>query len=158
MSTNLSLIFLTIQWIIKLKKNKMKNRILLNCLAIFITAVSFGQTAKISGTILDEKSNSPVEFATIKVLKNNVFTISNKMGEFSLQAKNGDKIEISHVSYKTKRVALQHKAIIKLQSVQIELSEIIVAANPLQDISQSTVINDASKRISQPRSVGHLFK
>lgn len=136
----------------------MKKRILLNLLAIFITTMSFGQTAKINGIVLDEKSNDPVEFATIKVLKNNVFTITNKKGEFSLKGENGDKIEISHVSYKTLRVVLHDQAIIKLQSAQIDLSEIIVAANPLQDIAQSTVINDASKRISQPRSVGHLFK
>lgn len=136
----------------------MKKKILLNFFAVLAVVVSFSQTAKISGKILDIKTNNPIEFATIKVLKNNVFKISNKNGEFVIQAQIGDKLEISHISYKTKRVELQHQITIKLKSVQIDLSEIIISANPLQDISQSTVINDASKRISQPRSVGHLFK
>jgi hypothetical protein len=46
----------------------MKKRILLNLLAIFITTMSFGQTAKINGIVLDEKSNDPIEFATIKIM------------------------------------------------------------------------------------------
>ena len=70
----------------------MKKRILLNLLAIFSIATSFGQTAIITGVILDEKSNNPIEFATIKVLRNNVFAISDKKGEFSLKGENGDKI------------------------------------------------------------------
>ena len=52
----------------------------------------------------------------------------------------------------------RHNLNIEFEPVQIELNEILVNANPLQDISQSVVINDAEKRISQPRSVGHLFK
>jgi iron complex outermembrane receptor protein len=136
----------------------MKKKLLLNFLVMLICAVSFAQSAKINGKIVDEKSKDPIEFATIKVVKNNVFTVTNKNGKFSIQANIGDKIEISHISYKTKIIELESQLIIKLQSAQIYLNEIIVSTNPLQDISQSKVVNDTSKRISQPRSVGHLFK
>ena len=136
----------------------MKKHILLICLVLLIATVSYAQSVKLSGKIIDEKSNDPIENATIKVLKNNLFSVSNDKGEFSIQANEGDKIEISHISYNTIIVEVQNPLIIKLQLSQIELNEIIVSANPLQDISQSVVINDASKRISQPRSVGHLFK
>lgn len=136
----------------------MKNKVLLTILILFISIISFAQTTKISGKIIDEKDATPIEFATIRVLKNNVLTVSNSMGEFTINAEIGDKIEVSHVSFKAKTITLQNEITIQLQQAQIDLNEIIVAANPLQDISQSVVINDTEKRISQPRSVGHLFK
>ena len=136
----------------------MKKYILLNCLVFLIATVSYSQSEKISGKIVNEKSNNPIVSATVKVLKNNTFSVTNNNGEFTIKAQKGDKIEISHISYKTIIVEVQNPLTVKLQPTQIELNEIIVSANPLQDISQSVVINDASKRISQPRSVGHLFK
>jgi len=126
--------------------------------ALLISRVNYSQSTKIIGKIVDEKSNNPIENATIKVLKNNVFTVSNSNGKFSIQAVEGDKIEISHLGYKSKTVILTNNQTIVLQPAQIELNEILVSANPLEDISQSTVINDSEKRISQPRSVGSLFK
>lgn len=125
---------------------------------LLISKMNYAQSVKISGKIVDKKSSNPISNVTIKVIKNNVFSVSNNKGEFSIQANEGDKIEISHVSYNTIIVELQSQLTIKMQLSQIDLNEIIVSANPLEDISQSVVINDASKRISQPRSVGHLFK
>lgn len=136
----------------------MIKNILINCLVLLITTVSYTQTIKIRGNIIDGTSNNPIENVTIKALKADVFTVSNSNGEFTIQVEEGALIEFSHVSYKTVTVALHNQAIIKLESAQIELNEIIVAANPLKDISQSVIINDTEKRISQPRSVGLLFK
>ena len=136
----------------------MKNKILLTIIVLFTSILSFAQTTKVSGKIIDEKNSTSIEYATIRVLKNNVVAISNSNGEFTLNAEIGDKIEVSHISYKSINTNLQNQITIPLQLTQIELNEIIVAANPLQDISQSVVINDTEKRISQPRSVGHLFK
>ncbi|UMB60601.1 TonB-dependent receptor [Lutibacter sp. A80] len=134
----------------------MKNKILL--IIVLISTFSFAQTSKVSGTIVDEKTGNPIEFATVKVLKTNTATLTNKAGEFTVNAEIGDKLEVTHISYKPEIIILSNPMLIKLQIAQIELNEILVAANPLQNISQSTVINDTEKRISQPRSVGHLFK
>ena len=136
----------------------MKSKVLLTIIILFISVNSFAQSSKVSGKIVDEKYETPIEYATIRVIKNNVVAISNSKGEFALNAEIGDKIEVSHISYKTVIASLQNQITIPLQLTQIELNEIIVAANPLQDISQSVVINDTEKRISQPRSIGHLFK
>jgi len=143
---------------LKFKNKIMKKKILLNLLGILIFAVSSAQTTKIIGRIADENTNKAVDYAIIKVIKNNVFTTSDGEGEFTIKAIEGDEIEISHTSYKTKIVILEKNGIIKMEPAQIKLGEIIVNANPLQDISQSTVINDSEKRISQPRSVGNLFR
>ncbi|MGV8945217.1 MAG: TonB-dependent receptor domain-containing protein [Lutibacter sp.] len=136
----------------------MKNNIILILLVLFTAMSTYSQSVVISGKIVSEETDTPIEYATIKVLKNNMATVSDVNGEFSIKAAYGDKVEISHISYKTITVELQNEMLIKMRSAQIDLSEIIVDANPLRDISQSIVINDAEKRISQPRSVGHLFK
>lgn len=136
----------------------MKNNIVLILLAMFSVATVYSQSVIINGKIVSEETNNPIEYATIKVLKNKLVTVSNANGEFSIQAEKGDKVEISHISYKTILTELQNEILIKMQSAQIDLNEIIVDANPLRDLSQSTVVNDTEKKISQPRSVGHLFK
>ncbi|MCK5816045.1 MAG: TonB-dependent receptor [Flavobacteriaceae bacterium] len=135
----------------------MKN-VLLNCLVMLIVASSYAQLSKIKGKIVDENSNKSIVNATIRVVETNEYSASNVDGEFSINAKEGDLVEISHMSYKTVQVELQKEGVIKLELAQIDLSEIIVSANPLGDISQSAVINDVTKKISQPRSVGDLFK
>jgi len=124
----------------------MKKYILLSYLVLLITTVSFAQSIKISGKIVDDKSNNPIENATIMVVKNNTFSVSNSSGDFIIEAEEGDKIEVSHISYKTILVEFQNQSVIKLQLAQIDLNEILVDANPLQDISQSVVINDVEKK------------
>ena len=135
----------------------MKN-VLLNFLVMLIVAASYAQSTKIKGKITEENSNNTIENAVIKVVGSDEFTVSDNKGEFFIEANEGDLVEISHIGYKTMLVELQNQQNIKLQLAQIELNEIVVVGNPLQDISQSTVINDVEKRISQPRSVGDLFK
>jgi iron complex outermembrane receptor protein len=124
---------------------------------MLLCAFPYAQTVKIEGKVVKEKDNSPIEFATVKLLKNGLYSISDSNGNFIIEGNIGDKIEVSHISFKTTILEVSNHILIKLEQSQIELNEILVTANPLEDISQSTVINDATKRISQPRSVGQLF-
>ncbi|MDV7187149.1 TonB-dependent receptor [Lutibacter sp. TH_r2] len=135
----------------------MIKNILTGLVLLFGVAI-YAQTTIITGKIVAVNTNEAVQFATVKLLKNNTNTVSNANGEFSIEANKGDKAEISHISFNTLNIELTNGIQISLQSSQIELSEIIVKGNSLDDISQSVVINDTEKRISQPRSVGHLFK
>jgi iron complex outermembrane receptor protein len=144
--------------IIQTNLYKMKKQLLLTLLAFMIVGFSYAQSSKISGKIVDENLNIPVEFANIKVLKTHKFSVSNVNGEFSIEANEGDEIEVSHLSYKSVTFKITHNQVIKLQSAQIELNEILVSANPLEDIAHSEIINDQIKRISQPRNVSDLFK
>ncbi len=136
----------------------MKQNILLSIIAFMFVCLLNAQSTKITGKIIDENSNTPIEFATIKVLKTNKFSISNSNGTFAINANEGDAIEITHLSYKTKNTNLKNNQTISLQLAQIELNEIIVSSNPLEDISHSEVIVDQLKRVTQPRSVGDLFR
>ncbi|REE82271.1 iron complex outermembrane receptor protein [Lutibacter oceani] len=136
----------------------MINKILKYFLVMLISVSSYAQTAIINGKIIAKGSNNPIEFASIRNLINNEIATSNSNGEFSIKGNIEDKIEVSHINFNTVITTLQNKTYIQLEPSQIELNEILVTANPLLDISQSVVINDTEKRISQPRSVGHLFK
>ncbi|SNR52509.1 iron complex outermembrane recepter protein [Lutibacter agarilyticus] len=136
----------------------MKQNILLSIIAFMFVCLLNAQSTKITGKIIDENSNTPIEFATIKVLKTNKFSISNSNGTFAIDANEGDAIEVTHLSYKTKNTNLKNNQTISLQLAQIELNEIIVSSNPLEDISHSEVIVDQLKRVTQPRSVGDLFR
>jgi iron complex outermembrane receptor protein len=130
---------------------------LLTVILVLITSISFAQLTTIKGKVVAAKSNEPIENVTVKS-KNNNYTITNKSGEFQLEIKATSKVTFSHIGYKSKTIDLKNNMVVALQPAQIELNEILVSANPLEDISQSNVINDAEKRISQPRSVGTLFK
>ncbi len=136
----------------------MKNKKIVTLIFLLISLISYGQSSKMSGKIIDDVTEAPIENATIKILSSNIVTLTNKAGEFTIDAVKGTQIEVGHVSYKSIITNLSNQLLIRLQPAQIELNEILVAANPLQNISQSVVINDTEKRISQPRSVGHLFK
>jgi iron complex outermembrane receptor protein len=136
----------------------MIKNILVSCLILLITTVSNAQALKINGKVVDKVTNKPIENVVVKLKNSNLFTVTNKDGKFIILANQGDLVELSHISYKTTLIELVNNAIIPLELTQIELNQIIVSGNPLKDISQSVVINDAEKRISQPRSVGHLFR
>lgn len=131
---------------------------ILSLLALFTITLSIAQSTSIRGKVVDAKNNNPVAYATIKVISNNVFAVSNANGDFTIKAKEGQSVRVQHASYKPITLNLTQGVKIALKQAQIELNEITVKANPLKDISHSTVINDTEKRISQPRSVGHLFK
>ncbi len=130
---------------------------LLTIIFTLVVSITFAQLTSFKGKVVTKQTNEPIENVTVKSKINN-YTITNKLGEFKLEAKSSSKVTFSHVGYKSKTVYIKNNMVIALQPAQIELNEILVSANPLEDISQSNVINDAEKRISQPRSVGSLFK
>ncbi|AOW20241.1 TonB-dependent receptor domain-containing protein [Urechidicola croceus] len=135
----------------------MKKNILVY-VSIFLFGISIhAQSSIIKGKVIDVKTNEPIQFATIENLGNQENSITNVKGEFSIIGEVDDEIKVSHLSYKPIIVKLQNDIIVQLTLSHIDLNEIIVIGSPLDDISQSTVINDTEKRISQPRSVGHLF-
>ncbi|SDX49057.1 iron complex outermembrane recepter protein [Lutibacter oricola] len=133
-------------------------KVLLTISVLFFAAFSYAQTTEITGEIINKINQKPVGYATIKILKRGTYTVSDDEGKFAITGKGNVEVEVSHIGYKTQLVKLQQNIIIKMEPAQIELNEILVKSNPLEDISQSVVITDATKRISQPRSVGHLFK
>lgn len=112
---------------------------------IFILCPLLLVAQNISGTIVSEKDNNPIENANILALSSKTATISNKNGEFSLkllsQFKNDEILEFSHVGYITKRLSASY---IKSHSFKIILDE------EIQNLSGLTIA--ANKKLDKKLS------
>lgn len=125
--------------------------------AIFFATTINAQESVISGIITDLNGKA-IENALIKVEKSDQYAETNAFGKFSINAKAGEMVKISHVAYKTQNIRLQNNLQIKLADKAIDLDAIIVNANAMGDITGSTIIYDHIKATTQPRNVSDLFK
>jgi hypothetical protein len=86
----------------------------------------------LSGSVIDEKNNMPLEFATISVLKKAKGTITNTSGSFVLRLPLGfqaDTLLISMVGYRQVKMPIAGNAgdiIIKMESQPVILNEVEV--------------------------------
>lgn len=79
-------------------------KISLSTLVLFSTLVSFGQTATISGTVLDEKTRSPLLYANVFVSHTTIGTTTNGQGDFLIRKLDRPgvvELVVSFVGYKT---------------------------------------------------------
>ncbi|RLD81616.1 MAG: TonB-dependent receptor [Bacteroidetes bacterium] len=110
------------------------------------------------GGVISDNNGKAIENAVIKLEDSERFIESDMYGKFTINANTGDFIEISHVAYKSKKLKLESNMIILLDDKAIELDAIIVKADPMKDITGSTIIYDDITATTQPRNVSDLFK
>lgn len=140
-------------------KTKMKKYILMMLLTVSSTLMLFGQPLTVKGKIVNASNNMPIEAVSIHIKNTSKFTSSNRDGTFVLDARINDILVCNHVSFKTKEIVVDgSNLLITLEEKIINLDHIIVEANVLRDISQSTVVVDNVKSTTQPRNVGDLFR
>ena len=124
---------------------------------LFIPFLSFAQESAVQGKIYDLLTDEPISDTTIKVLQSNVYTSTDANGLFSIEATPDAQLEISHLNYITKVVSAKDAARIALTPKQNSLDEILLTANPLEDITHSITVIDDIKKGSQPRNAAELF-
>lgn len=134
---------------------KMKNSIIL---ILLVSMSMFSQQQVINGTIIDSETQNPINGVVVKSISSDDYTQSDFDGKFKINANKDDEFIFMHINYKKITQKLTNNEIIVLKNKPIELDDIIVTANPLEDISHSTTIIDNSKATSQPRNVTDLFK
>lgn len=85
------------------------------------------------GSVVDNASKKPLEFATLAVNGTNIVTISNTEGEFLLKVPKNiadAKLTVSFIGYKTKQINLSdfkpEKNVIELSIQRIVLGEVVV--------------------------------
>jgi iron complex outermembrane receptor protein len=124
-------------------------------IAMFLlTGLLFAQNKNISGVIIDAVNQTPVAGAVVQ--SGNHKTITDIDGKYSISA---DKtIRVSHPLYISVTVPVSQARKILLQSKKIALDEVVIKADPLEDITHSIVIMDDVKKGSQPRNVADLFQ
>jgi len=112
----------------------------------------------LKGRILDKETKQPLPLAVIRIQNSNIYASSTIDGKFKIKISKDNLVQISHIGYKTIQINLKDNMVILLQENPINLDNIIVNAHPLEDISHAVQIIDYAKEVSQPRSVGDLFR
>lgn len=126
---------------------------------VSLTVASFGQQLTVKGKIIEASNNNPIEDASIQIKNKTKFTTSNSHGVFVINTNINDILVINHISFKTKEIVVDaENMFITLEAKVVNLDNIIVEADVLRDISQSTVVVDNIKSTTQPRNVGDLFR
>ena len=134
----------------------MKNFII--ALILVITGVVSAQEIQVKAIVYDASTHEPVVGAGIEVENSEVKALTDIDGKFSLVVPAGSLLLIKHIDYKDVKVKAQSQLNIALTRKSISLDEVVIKANPLEDITHSIVVMDDIKKGSQPRNVADLFQ
>ncbi|MCK8143401.1 carboxypeptidase-like regulatory domain-containing protein [Flavobacterium sp. I-SCBP12n] len=109
----------------------MKKQFLFTLLAVFNIYFSYSQNTKI--LVLDSISNLPIKYANVNFL-NGFGVFSNEKGNIMISDLNINSIEISHVSYESKKIDLNkiNNSIVLLKPKIIKLDEIVIKKEKLK--------------------------
>ncbi|WP_100615960.1 carboxypeptidase-like regulatory domain-containing protein [Confluentibacter citreus] len=110
----------------------MKRNIYLSFLLQICVYQVFSQDIEMSGTIMDSKTQAPIEFVNIGIQNKNKGTISNLEGKFLLeipQELSTDSLTISHVNYETLKIPIRSikDKTLYLEPKTNELAEVIIS-------------------------------
>jgi hypothetical protein len=109
-----------------------KFRILITILILTLAVNSTQAQGNISGKVVDEKTNEPLELAVIS-LKNNEKALSDRNGNFVLMnAKPGDSITVSYIGYISKKISTPLSGssfIVELDKGPVDLKEIVITTH-----------------------------
>ncbi|WP_281226254.1 hypothetical protein [Flavobacterium aquiphilum] len=118
-------------------------------LHLFLAINVFSQTNERTLILLDSESNSPIEDASILILKTKQVLMSNSEGKVTFELKGGSNIKVTHSSYlpvTLKWASLnQSENIIYLKSKENALDDIVVTKQHPQQIIKKLVENSIKK-------------
>ena len=152
-----------------INNNKLRSSFIsvLTVFTLLLTTTIFSQNKTVKGIVIDNNTKEPIANVVIKVKDSNTYAVTDINGKFELEADMKDKLEISILGYKTitqnvcnclkDECTCSVDTKICMSQSKICLEEIIIKANPLQDISHSVIVVDDVKKGSQPRNVTDLF-
>lgn len=105
-------------------------RLFITAILIVFTTHAIAQEKNVSGTIIADDDNSPLQGVTVANRNTNQKTQTNNAGYFSIAAEKGHVLIFTYVGYTRKEVTVgaDRSISIKLVSAQNELGEVIVTA------------------------------
>lgn len=106
-------------------------RLLLLGFVFFMTLLSttaYSQTEKVNGTIINQRTSTPVQGATITLKGTDRFTAADDAGKFSIDASTGQVLVITMIGYTKKEIVIGKTKIIevKLSEVALQLDDVVV--------------------------------
>jgi ferric enterobactin receptor len=108
---------------------KLQHLLLLTAFLLF-SLFSYAQDKTISGTILDETDNTPLEGVTVTNKNNSQRTRTNSAGYYNIKAEKGQVLTFTYVGYATKEVTVTDEKFdnIKLLANDKDLDNVVVTA------------------------------
>lgn len=123
-------------------------------LLMFWSSITFAQS-KISGKVIDAKTQEGVPGASIKVKNSNIGAISDFEGNFSINAEKNAVLVVSFIGYSTKEISVngQEKLTISLEESSNELEQVVVVGYGAQrkvDVTGATSSVKGEDLMKQP--------
>ena len=110
-------------------ERKFKSRFCLIFLAMFICISGYAQTNRITGKITTSDDGKPVIGATVKVKGTAISSVSDINGDYSINAKAGDRLVFSYIGIQSKEVTVtdnNNVINVSLTPSQSNLNEVVV--------------------------------
>ena len=153
---------------------KLKEHLLCNCLIIInafmrilplfifclISNLCFSQQ-QIIGTVLDSKTNLPLEGVRITLMPSTINTLTNERGQFifKLKSYSDTAVSISAIGFETKVIeksVLKNNSVILLSSKPIQLKDIKVSAKPGQEYKTISKMDIKMRGVNNSQEVLRL--
>jgi len=93
-----------------------------------ISTQAFAQMAKISGSVINERTSIPLSGATIKVKNTNRMSAADEAGKFTIEAAAGDVLIITRTGYLPREVVVgkSNTILVKLSESVLQLDDVVV--------------------------------
>lgn len=106
----------------------LRSWLLWGILSVFLMSTkSFAQTAKVSGTVLNQRTGEPVPGATITVKKTSRAAVSDLNGKFAINATEGEVLVITSISFTTQEATVGSGELrILLKESDLQLENVVV--------------------------------
>lgn len=94
--------------------------------ALFMCVGAFAQQAKLTGTVVDSKTQTTLPGVSISVLGTKTMAITDVYGKFSIRAKEGATLRFTFIGYKTTEVQATQNMTVAMDVAATELGEVVV--------------------------------
>ena len=138
-----------------------KKRLMLTTAFVLLTLLMKAQTV-VSGKVTD-LNGQPLAHVSVKAEGTEVQTVTNEDGMFTLKTHQQPRyLRLSHIGYKTRRVALEQGATdqlrIRMQSNTVELQEVLVSADDPLSILKAAIVRIEKNYPQEPELVRCFYR
>ena len=116
------------------KTIRLTSALLWGIFSVFLVSTNtFTQTAKVSGTIINQRTSAPATGATITVKNSNRSSVADDAGRFTIEASAGDVLVISSVGFTSQEVKVGSGQIrVQLQEADMQMDNVVVIGYGVQ--------------------------
>ena len=110
--------------------------------SVFLSTNTFAQTAKVSGTIINQRTSTPVSGATVAVKNTSRATVTDDAGKFTIDASTGETLVITSVGFATQEAKVGSGDVrVQLQETTNEMENVVVIGYGTQKKKLTTGAN-----------------